>query len=91
MAHLYILRCLDNSLYVGSTDNLEERIKRHKAGFASDFTKQHTIAKLVYTEKYPTYKDAFRRERQLKGWTRAKKEALIVGDIELLKELSRTR
>lgn len=91
-----ILRCADNTLYVGSTTNLEERLKRHQAGYASEFTKLHNpvhgeqgrTIELAYTEEYATYQEVFKRERQLKKWTVAKKEALIAGDIEKLKELS---
>jgi len=91
MAHLYILRCANDSLYVGSTDNIEERIKKHKSGWGSQFTGSHEPIELVYTEEYTTYKEAFKRERQIKGWSRAKKEALITGDIELLKQLSKSK
>ena len=80
----YILRCADNKLYVGSTTNIEERIKRHNSGCASEFTHLHRPVELVYKEDYDTYQEAFRRERQLKKWSLAKKEALIVGDIEKL-------
>ena len=86
--YTYILRCADNALYVGSTTNLEERLKRHQAGYASEYTHLHRPVVLAYTEEYATYQEAFKRERQLKKWTVAKKEALIAGDIEKLKELS---
>ena len=90
-AATYILRCADNKLYVGSTTNIEERLKRHKAGYASKFTRLHKPVELVYKEEYDTYQEAFRRERQLKKWTLAKKEALIAGDIDKLKELSKSK
>ena len=90
-AATYILRCADNKLYVGSTTNIEERLKRHKAGYASKFTRLHKPVELVYKEEYNTYQEAFRRERQLKKWTLAKKEALIAGDIDKLKELSKSK
>jgi predicted GIY-YIG superfamily endonuclease len=91
MATTYILRCADNKLYVGSTTNIVERLKRHKAGFASEFTHLHRPVELVYQEEYATYQEAFKRERQLKKWSRAKKEALIAGDIDKLKELSKSK
>ncbi len=87
----YILRCADNKLYVGSTTNIDERIKRHNAGYASEFTHLRRPVELVYKEDYETYQEAFKRERQLKKWTTAKKEALIAGDIERLKELSKSK
>lgn len=91
MPFTYILRCEDNRLYVGSTNNLEERIKRHKAGYASEFTHLHKPVELVYKEEFKTYQEAFRRERQIKCWSVAKKEALIAGNIDLLKQLSKSK
>lgn len=98
MAYTYILRCADGALYVGSTTDLDDRLKRHQSGNGSEFTKLHNpvhgeqgrTIELVYKEEYDTYQEAFKRERQLHGWTIAKKEALIKGDIELLKQLSKS-
>ena len=89
MYYLYILRSLDNSLYVGQTDNLNKRLIEHQNHLlnAAKFTKEHTDFKLVYSENFETRVDSMRREKQLKGWTRAKKEALIAGDLKLLKQL----
>jgi predicted GIY-YIG superfamily endonuclease len=89
MYTLYILRFSDNSLYIGQTNNLEQRIKDHlsKADRSSKFSKDHGEFKLVYQENYDSRLGSMRREKQLKGWTRAKKEALISGDKELLKKL----
>lgn len=91
MAHLYILKCSDNSLYVGSTNNLEQRIKKHQSGWGARYTNVYRPVELIYSEEYSTYQDAFKRERQIKGWSRAKKEALIAGNLELLKELSKSQ
>lgn len=91
MAYTYILRCADGSLYVGSTADLDDRLKRHQSGNRSEFTKLHKPVDLVYKEEYDTYQEAFKRERQLHGWTVAKKEALIKGEIELLKQLSKSK
>lgn len=91
MATTYILRCADNKLYVGSTTDIEERIKRHNAGYVSEFTHLYRPVELVYKEDYDTYQEAFKRERQLKKWSLSKKEALIAGDIERLKELSKSK
>ena len=90
MAYLYILKCSDNSLYVGSTNNLEERIKKHQSGWGARYTSVHKPVELIYSEEYSTYQEAFKRERKIKGWSRAKKEALIAGNLELLKELSKS-
>ena len=91
MATTYILRCADDKLNVGSTTDIEERIKRHNAGYASEFTHLHRPVELVNKEDFDTYQEAFKRERQIKKWTRSKKEALIAGDIERLKELSKSK
>ena len=91
MPHLYILRCANNTLYVGSTNNLEQRIKTHISGRGARYTSNNKPDEIVYTEEYATYQEAFKRERQIKGWSRAKKEALIAGDVELLKELSKIK
>ena len=91
MPYTYILRCGDNRLYVGSTTNLQERLKRHNAGYASEFTHLHQPVELVYKEEFETSQEAFRRERQIKGWSVAKKEALIAGDVALLRQLSKSK
>jgi putative endonuclease len=84
---LYILRCSDESLYIGHTDNLDERVIRHRKGRASEFTARRRPVVLVYSEVHESLKSALKRERQLKGWTRAKKEALIAKDLKKLKGL----
>jgi len=89
MYYLYILRSLDNNLYIGQTNNLEKRIKEHIEHLSkgSKFTKEHIGFKLVYKELFEKRIEAMRREKQLKGWTRAKKEALITNNFDLLKRL----
>jgi predicted GIY-YIG superfamily endonuclease len=87
MSYVYILRCADGSLYVGATDNLEARLLRHNEGKASAFTAERRPVVLAYSERLASRINALQRERQLKGWTRTKKEALIGGDLELLKKL----
>ncbi len=86
---VYILRFSNNSLYIGQTNNLNQRLKDHKSktSRASKFSKENGEFKLVYTESYLTLLEAMRREKQLKGWTRTKKEALIKRDLEQLKKL----
>jgi putative endonuclease len=85
--HVYILRCGDDSLYVGETSDVVTRVLTHQAGEASAFTRQRLPVTLVYAEQHPSRLRARARERQLKRWTRAKKEALIAGDLALLKRL----
>lgn len=86
---VYILRFSDNSLYIGQTNNLDTRLRNHlsKTGKSSKFAKDHGNFKLVYQEDFNSRIDAMRREKQIKGWTRVKKEALISGNLKLLKEL----
>ena len=86
---VYILRFLDKSLYIGQTNNLKERLVQHsnQSSKSSKFSKDHGSFQLVYQEECISRIESMRREKQLKGWTRAKKEALIAGNKELLKKL----
>jgi len=77
MWYLYIDRCLDNSLYIGITQNIDERTKRHNDGYGSAWIKQHGEAKVVHVEEFKTYIEARKREIQIKKWSRIKKENLI--------------
>ena len=88
---VYILLCGNGEYYVGSTGNLDRRLHEHESGRGCNFTSAHLPVRLVYTEEYATIEEAYKRERQLHGWSRAKKEALICGDIELLKQLSKKK
>ncbi len=82
---VYILRCGDKSYYVGVTDDLEKRIAIHKEGLdKNSYTYQRRPVELVYSEEYSSINDAISREKQLQGWSRKKKEALIRGDLEKL-------
>lgn len=89
MHYFYILRCSDNSLYCGQTNNLQKRIKEHNFDKvkSAKYTKGRRPVKLVYFEKYKTVNEALRREWQVKRWSRSKKEALIQGNKVLLKKL----
>ena len=91
MYFVYILGTLDNSLYIGVTENVDERIAAHKSGNGAEWTRSHCGARLVYSEPHITLSSARKRELQLKKWSRAKKEALIAGDLALLKALSRRK
>ncbi len=77
MYFVYIIKCNDNKFYTGVTSDLNRRYLEHKYGKGGKFTKDRKVVKLVYSEKYLISKDAFRRERQIKGWRREKKENLI--------------
>jgi len=85
---VYILRCSDNSLYIGGTDDVAARVSRHNDGRGSSFTASRRPVRLVWSESQESREDALERERQLKGWTRAKKEALITGDMAGLRRAS---
>lgn len=86
---VYILRTSSNTLYIGQTNNLEKRLKEHqnKSTKSAKYIKYFDSFEFVYSEEYPTRVKAMRREHQLKRWTRTKKEALIVGNLKLLKTL----
>ena len=87
---MYILLCNDGSYYTGSTSNLHKRIKQHFAGEGANHTKKHPPVKLLYYEEFSRIDDAFYREKQVQGWSRKKKEALINGEYEKLPELSKS-
>ena len=88
---VYILKCSDGSYYTGHTDNLEHRILVHQAGELSDWTRARRPVELVYSEGFSTRDQALAAERRIKGWSRAKKEALIAGDWVELKRLSQSK
>ena len=88
--HLYILRCSDGSLYTGHTDNLEARLASHQHGEISGYTSKRRPLELVFSHQFATRDEAFQAERQVKGWSRRKKEALIARDWELLRDLARS-
>jgi putative endonuclease len=88
---LYILRLKSGSLYVGATTNLKKRYKDHCSGKACRTTKLDPPVDIVYTESFESLSGVRNRELQVKRWSRAKKEALIAGDIVKLKELAKLR
>lgn len=77
MYFLYILKSSKNHLYVGITTDLETRIKRHKSGDGANFTKRNKVFNLVYKETFNLLVLARKREAQIKGWRREKKDNLI--------------
>jgi tRNA/rRNA methyltransferase len=85
----YILRCADGSYYVGHTDDLQARIGAHQSGLIEGYTQKRRPVSLVWSQDFPERDQAFRAERQIKGWSRAKKEALIRGDWDGVRFLSR--
>jgi putative endonuclease len=86
---VYILLCNDNSYYTGITNNLESRIQQHENGTDSgSYTCKRRPIKLVFHELFTDVKQAIAFEKQVKGWKRSKKEAIINGDWHMLPELS---
>ena len=86
---VYILKCCDGSYYVGHTDNLEKRLAEHQNDVFVCYTSSRLPVSLVFADVFSSRDDAFARERQIKGWSRKKKEALIQGDWEKLKLLAK--
>ena len=87
--YTYILKCSNDSYYTGSTVDMERRLGQHKNGEGANHTKKHGPVELVYLEHFQYVSDAFNREKQIQGWSRAKKEALINGTANNLIELSK--
>jgi putative endonuclease len=91
-AYLYILRCADGRYYVGTTrKSLEERIGEHNAGLHGGYAATRRPVMLVFAQHFEIITDVIAAERQVKGWSRAKKEALIRGERNRLPQLARRR
>lgn len=91
MPYMYIVECSDGTFYTGSTKDLERRLSEHQSGKGAKYTRARLPVKLLYYEVYPSVGDAFRREKQVQGWRRKKKKALIDGRQEDLPLLSRKK
>jgi predicted GIY-YIG superfamily endonuclease len=85
---VYVLRCVDDSFYAGHTDDLERRIAQHQTGEIAGYTHTRRPLTLVWQQDFATREEALRAERQIKGWSRAKKEALIRGDWKAIQRLA---
>ncbi len=87
---VYMLRCADGSYYVGSArGGLEGRIGAHNSGHYGGYTASRRPVTLVWSQEFQYITDAIAAERQLKGWRRAKKDALVRGDYDLLRQLAK--
>jgi len=86
---VYILRCADNSYYTGHTDNFDERISKHQTGEIEGYTSSRLPVRLLFSEEFSTREEALACERQIKGWNRRKKEALMRRDWAELSRLAR--
>ena len=89
MPFTYILRCADDTLYIGHTENLAVREQMHNDGKGAKYTAARRPVRMIYAEEHDSIEGAIAREQQLKRWTNQKKEALIAGDGRALKSLSR--
>ena len=88
---IYILRCSDGTYYTGHTDDLERRIAQHQMGALPGYTHDRRPVELVFSETFTDRIDALERERQVKDWSRKKKEALIRGDWNAVSDAARSR
>ncbi len=79
---VYMLECSDRSYYTGYTRNIEQRLALHQKGSGSAYVYSRRPFKLIYTEKYPTQRQAMQREMEIQKWRRARKLALLSGDLK---------
>ena len=86
----YIVRCANGAYYTGHTDDLERRIAQHNSGDIPGYTHKRRPVTLFYCAEFPTRVEALAAERQIKGWSKAKKEALAAGDWERLRALAKS-
>ena len=86
--YVYILRCCDGSYYTGSTRDIDARLYQHQQGMGANYTKKRLPVELVFVEEFDAIDSAFYLEKQIQGWRREKKEALIRGDYDLLPSLA---
>ena len=87
--YTYMLKCADGSYYVGHTDDLDARMGAHQTGAFAGYTLRRRPLQLVWHQEFAERDQAFAVERQIKGWSRVKKEALVAGDWEAVQLLSR--
>ena len=87
--YMYILECFDETYYTGSTKDLELRVQQHQEGIGANYTSKRLPVTLLYYEEYDRIDHAFYREKQVQGWSRKKKEALMAGNVNLLPTLAK--
>lgn len=88
--YVYVLECADKSYYTGHTDNLEMRLACHQAGEIVGYTSSRLPIKLVFSQSVSTREETLIAERQIKGWSRAKKEAMMKGDWNMVSILAKS-
>ena len=91
MWHVYILQCANDVLYVGVTRNLNRRTQEHQDGIGGYFTGYSRPMRVVYSEGHKDSQTAYKREAQIKRWSRTKKQALVSGNFVELQKLSISR
>jgi putative endonuclease len=91
MFHCYLLLCADGSYYCGHTDDMEKRFAEHESGLFKGYTYKRRPVKLVWNEAFQTRDDAKSAEQRIKGWSGAKKEALLAGDWDTISRLAKSR
>jgi predicted GIY-YIG superfamily endonuclease len=89
--YAYLLRCSDGSYYAGHSDDLDLRMAQHQSGTLGGYKARRRPVVLVWSDSFQTREEAFFAERKIKGWSRAKKEALIAGDWDLVSRLAKGR
>jgi putative endonuclease len=89
--YVYVLKCSDDSYYTGHTDNLELRLSQHQSGSFKGYTTTRLPVRLVYQKDFVTREEALSVERQIKGWSRAKKEAMMREDWAMVSNLAKNR
>ena len=85
------MECSDGSFYTGSTIDLDKRLKEHQDGRGANHTKKRLPVELLYVEEHLSIATAFEREKQIQGWSREKKKALITGEFNALPNLSKCK
>ena len=88
---LYMLKCADDSYYIGHSDDLEARLAQHVSGSGDSYTTTRRPVQLVYAAEFPSREEAITLERQIKGWSRKKKEALCRDDWGEISRLAKSR
>ena len=91
MFYVYIIRCADDSYYCGHTDNLERRIGQHQAGECDGYVATRRPVVLAWSQECVTREEALAAERQIKGWSRKKKEAMMRGDWAEVSRLAQSK
>nr|WP_201470685.1 GIY-YIG nuclease family protein [Microbacterium hydrocarbonoxydans] len=88
MGYVYILRCADGTLYVGSTRDLGRRLVQHEEGMGSAYTKRRLPVQLIWSGEYARIDEAFAWEKRLQGWSHAKRLAFIEGGVDAVRQWS---